>query len=109
MKSSSCWGTAAILCIAPRPERPLPRLVKRVRRKNMCGACFAGGIGQQAIPRQAGSFLQAGLRLAAGPAQNAMRDIEPVRETRDSGCLCRAFLPQPVIDRNGDKLRFGLE
>src|SRR4029078_972766 len=90
-------------------ENGLAVFVERVRRENMCRACPAGGFAKQSVPRQAGSFLQTGLRLAAGPARCARLDIELVSETRDRGRLRLGFLPQTVVDCNGHELRFGLK
>src|SRR5207342_1657131 len=90
-----CPETGDPAAAAHANENGLALVVERVRRKNMCRASPAGGLAKQSVPRQASGFLQAGLRLAAGPARCAMLNIELARETCHSGRLRFGFLAQP--------------
>ena len=61
-------------------------------------------LGQEAVAREARRLLQAGIRLATAPAQRAMGNSKPARQTSNLSGFVPGFRPQSVIDGHRKKL-----
>ena len=72
-------------------------------------AAAGGGLGKESITGSAGRFLQSGPGFFAAPANGAMGDAKPPRQTLHRSGFARRLLAQSVIDRHRDKFGRALE
>jgi hypothetical protein len=86
-------------------QHRLGLIVTGMRGEDMGGAVLPRRLRQQAVSREPGCRRQSGVRLGAGPAQRAVRQIERARQTLDVARLPRGLGTQAMIDSDGDQAR----